>query len=123
MSSRSLICLIVFMASSCAFGANPRCKVASIQGDVLINTSKMFLKSEGEPDYEEFEYRVIDNVVDGCYVVGAATTPDAFDSEILIFIGRDGVVRAVAPDGKPFFDTRGDRESGLLSLKTFPLVK
>lgn len=83
----------------------------------------MFLKSEGDSGYEEFQYRVMSKALDGCYVVAATMTPDAFDSETLIFIGRDGVVRAVAPNGEPFFDIRGDRAWGLRPSKTYPFVK
>lgn len=122
MICRTLVCLLLAStASSCAHISNPRCVDASIQDDVLIITSKLFLKSEGEPDYDVFQYRVIDHLLNGCYVVAAAVTPDAFDSEILIFIGRDGVVRAVAPNGDPFFDIRGDRALGLRSSKKYPL--
>ena len=110
-------------ASSCAHNSNPRCVEASVHHDVLINTAKMFLKSEGEPDYEVFQYRVFDNLRDGCYVVAAAVTPDAFDSEILILIGRDGVIRAVAPNGESFFEIRGDRAWGTRPSKAYPLVK
>lgn len=124
MMFRVAVCLFSMMiATSCAYNVAPRCKGTIVDDDVLINTSKMFLKSEGEPDYGEFQYRVMNGMLEGCRVVAVLTTPDAFDSEILISIGRDGVVRAVAPDGEPFFDIRGDRAWGLRPTKAYPLVK
>lgn len=116
--------LIVFLAFSISFAhvAAGKCRGGVVPDDVSMVTAKAFLRSQGEPDYAEFEYRVLGKIVDGCRVVAVAVTPDAFDSEILVFIGRRGVVRAVSPDGEPFFDVRGDRLSGLARSTPFPLV-
>jgi hypothetical protein len=116
-------CLSLLLATSCASTGAPGCSGADVPGEVLIDTSKMFLKREGEVGYADLAYRVMDGGVDGCHVVAASITPDAFDSDILIFIGQRGVVRAVAPNGEPFFHVHGDRGHGLPRAAPFPLVK
>ena len=116
-------CLSLLIATSCASIRAPLCAASDVPDDVLIETSTLFLARESGVNAADVAYRVLHGGVDGCHVVAASIAPEAFDSEILISIGPRGVMRAVAPNGEPFFDVHGDRGHGLPRAAPFPLVE
>lgn len=99
------------------------CGGAAVSDEIALTTAKRFLASQGEAGASEFEYRIIGTSAEGCRLVAAAISPDAFDSDIMITVGGRGVVRAASPSGEPFFDTRGDHAWGVNRSRPFPLTR
>lgn len=123
MFGRMFLVVFIFIATSCAHGLDLVCVEGDSSDEVLLRTARMFIESEGEDDYDEVQYKVIEYKFNGCSVVAVDFAPNSLDSEALVFIDRYGVVRATSPSGEPFFDIRGDRYYGLRPSKRYPLQK